>query len=60
VVDQKKLQMGGLKRDLALFNLAIYSKLRGSNVVAVRFDDVVPNDYALTVRRSASRSLLMN
>jgi hypothetical protein len=35
-----KLQMEGLKRDLALFNLAIDSKLRGCDVVCVRVDDV--------------------
>jgi len=29
-----KLQMAGRKRDLALFNLAIDSKLRGCDVVA--------------------------
>ena len=41
-------------RDLALFNLAIDSKLRGCDVVAVRVDDVAPNGYALeraTVRQ---------
>jgi integrase len=42
-----KLQMEGLKRDLALFNLAIDSKLRGCDVVCVRVDDVAPNGYAL-------------
>lgn len=31
-----KLQIEGKKRDLALFNLAIDSKLRGCDVVAVR------------------------
>jgi hypothetical protein len=31
-----KLQIEGHKRDLALFNLAIDSKLRGCDVVAVR------------------------
>ena len=49
-----KLQMEGLKRDLVLFNLAIDSKLRGCDVVAVRVDDVAPNGYALdraTVRQ---------
>ena len=40
-----KLQMGGRIRDLALFNLAIDSKLRGCDVVAVRVDDVAPNGY---------------
>jgi integrase len=42
-----KLQMAGRKRDLALFNLAIDSKLRGCDVVAVRVDDVTPNGYAM-------------
>jgi hypothetical protein len=56
-----KLQMQGLTRDLALFNLAIDSKLRGCDVVAIRVDDIAPNGYALdraTVRqkRQAGRS----
>ena len=42
-----KLQMKGLTRDLALFNLAIDSKLRGCDVVAVRVDDVAPSGYAM-------------
>ena len=49
-----KLQLEGNLRDLALFNLAIDSKLRGCDVVAVRVDDVAPNGYALdraTVRQ---------
>jgi integrase len=37
-----KLQIKGLTRDLALFNLAIDGKLRGCDVVAVRVDDVAP------------------
>jgi integrase len=41
-----KLQMADRKRDLALFNLAIDSKLRGCDVVAVRVDDVAPSGYA--------------
>ena len=39
--------MKGLTRDLALFNLAIDSKLRGCVVVAVRVDDVAPSGYAM-------------
>ena len=35
-----KLQIDQLTRDLALFNLAIDSKLRGCDVVAVKVDDV--------------------
>lgn len=53
-----KLQMQGLIPDLALFNLAIDSKLRGCDVVAVRVDDVAPNGYALeraTVRQKTGR-----
>jgi integrase len=42
-----KLRLQRLTRDLALFNLAIDSKLRGGDVVAVRLDDVAPNGYAL-------------
>jgi integrase len=32
--------------DLALFNLAIDSKLRGCDLVAIRVDDVAPHGYA--------------
>jgi len=49
-----KLQLEGRTRDLALFNLAIDSKLRGCDVVALRVDHVAPNGYALdraTVRQ---------
>jgi hypothetical protein len=42
-----KLQIEGKKRDLALFNLAIESKLRGCDVVAVRVDDVAPSGYSM-------------
>jgi hypothetical protein len=42
-----KLQIEGRKRDLALFNLAIDSKLRGCDVVAVRVDDVAPSGYSM-------------
>ena len=42
-----KLQFEGNKRDLALFNLAMDSKLRGCDVVAVRVDDVAPSGYAM-------------
>src|SRR5262245_40828985 len=41
-----KLQMERHTRDLALFNLAIDSKLRGCDVVAVKVDDVAPNGCA--------------
>src|SRR6185436_15480245 len=42
-----KPQMQGRTRDLALFNLAIDSKLRGCDAVAVRVDDVAPSGYAM-------------
>ena len=48
------LQAERSKRDLAMFNLAIDSKLRGCDVVAIRVDDVAPNGYAIdraTVRQ---------
>ena len=48
------LQVERSKRDLAMFNLAIDSKLRGCDVVAIRIDDVAPNGYAIdraTVRQ---------
>ena len=41
-----RLQLERRIRDLALFNLAIDSKLRGCDVVVVRVDDVAPNGYA--------------
>ncbi len=42
-----RLQMQDSKRDLDLFNLAIDSKLRGCDVVAIRVEDVAPSGYAL-------------
>lgn len=41
------MQIEGKKRDLALFNLAIDSKLRGCDVVAVRVDDIAPSGYSM-------------
>jgi integrase len=49
-----KLQVDGRIRDLALFNLALDSKLRGCDVVALRVDDIAPSGYAVgraTVRQ---------
>src|SRR5579872_7629192 len=49
-----KLQIEGRTRDLAMFNLAIDSKLRGCDVVAIKVADVAPNGYAIdraTVRQ---------
>lgn len=39
--------MQGRTRDLALFNLAIDSKLHGCDVVTIRVQDVAPSGYAL-------------
>jgi hypothetical protein len=39
--------MEGRRRDFAMFNQAIDSKLRGCDVVAPKIDDVAPNGYAV-------------
>jgi integrase len=41
------------KRDLAMFNLAIDSKLRGCDVVTIKVDDIAPSGY--TVDRATVR-----
>jgi integrase len=41
------LQVAGRIRDLAIFNLAIDSKLRGCDVVSLRVEDVAPQGMAL-------------
>lgn len=41
-----QLQLNGKVRDLALFNLAIDSKLRGCDIVAIRVADIAPHGYA--------------
>jgi integrase len=49
-----KLQVAGRTRDLAMFNLAIDSKLRACDVVALKIEDVAPSGYAIdraTVRQ---------
>ena len=49
-----KLQVDGRTRDLAMFNLAIDSKLRGCDVVALKVEDIAPSGYAVdraTVRQ---------
>jgi len=49
-----RLQMDVRTRDLTMFNLAIDSKLRGCDIVALRVEDVVPSGYAVdraTVRQ---------
>jgi len=42
-----RLQIGGRTRDLALFNLAIDSKLRGCDLVSLKVEDVEPHGYAI-------------
>ena len=49
-----KLQIEQRVRDLAIFNLAIDSKLRGCDVVALKVEDVAPSGYSVdraTVRQ---------
>jgi integrase len=53
-----KLQIEQRTRDLALFNLAIDSKLRGCDVIALKIKDVAPNGYCAdraTVRQRKTR-----
>jgi len=48
------LQLVGKKRDLALFNLAIDSKLRGCDVVTLKIENIAPHGYTIdraTVRQ---------
>ncbi len=42
-----RLQLAGRTRDLALFNLAIDSKLRACDVVSLKVEDVAPHGYAI-------------
>mgnify|MGYP001301424104 CR=1 FL=1 len=49
-----RLQLADRTRDLALFNLAIDSKLRGCDVVSLKVEDVAPHGYTIdraTVRQ---------
>jgi integrase len=48
-----KLEIEGRVRDLAMFNLAIDSKLRGCDVVAIRVEDVAAGGY--TAERATVR-----
>jgi integrase len=52
-----RLQLAGRTRDLALFNLAIDSKLRGCDVVSLKVENVAPHGYTVdraTVRQHKS------
>jgi integrase len=42
-----RLMIERRSRDLAMFNLAIDSKLRGCDVVALKVEDVAPNGYTI-------------
>jgi integrase len=56
-----RLQMDGRTRELAMFNLAIDSKPRGCDVVALRVEDVAPSGYAVyraTVRQTKTGRLV--
>ena len=48
-----RLQLAGRVRDLALFNLAIDSKLRGCDVVSLKVEDAAP--YGHVVDRATVR-----
>ena len=50
---RSKLQIEGRLRDLAMFDLAIDSKLRGCDVVTLRVDDVAP--HGATIDRATVR-----
>ena len=50
-----KLQIEGRVRDLAMFNLAIDSKLRGCDVVAIRVEDGAVGGYTALHRGSRNR-----
>jgi len=51
---RSKVQLEGRKHDLALFNVAIDSKLRGCDAVRLKVDDVAPHGHTVdcaTVRQ---------
>ena len=54
-----KLQIQGRTRDLAMFNLAIDSKLRGCDVVALKVEDVAPHGYAVDCHSACNFDPLM-
>jgi integrase len=43
-----KLHIDKRTRDLAMFNLAIDSKLRGCDIVAMKVEDVAPNGHSIS------------
>jgi len=54
-----RLQIEGCKRDLALFNLAIDSKLRGCDLVKLRVDEIRNDDRvrerAMVIQKKTGR-----
>ncbi len=44
---RSKLRVDGRIRDLAMFNLAIDSKLRGCDVVSIKVEDIAPRGVAV-------------
>jgi hypothetical protein len=50
-----KRQVEGRARDLAMFNLAIDSKLRGCDVVALKVDDIAPSGAPLMSNGTAEK-----
>ena len=50
-----KLQVEGQIRELAMFTLAIDSKLRGCDVVALKVKELPQRDMQLSVRRCVKR-----
>src|SRR6516225_5649212 len=47
LVYPQQVQIAGRTRDLAMFNLAIDSKLRGCDVVRLKVEDVAPHGHAV-------------
>ena len=43
-----RLQLANRTRDLALFNLAIDSKLRGCDIVSLKVEDIAPQTFGLS------------
>jgi integrase len=50
-----KLQVEGRIRDLAMFNLAIDSKLRGCDVVALKVEDILHRTGTQSIERRYDR-----
>jgi hypothetical protein len=57
-----KLQVENRTRDLAMFNRAVDSKLRGCDVVSLKIEDVAPHAarYGGTFAQPAQRGRIMN